>query len=216
MDGAAESVRVRRAPSPDGAAGGYAIDLAVIGGGAPFGLCGSGLLSALAELWAAGAIDRAGRATGGRSSFTIVPAAESGSAREIALTDDDVSNLMRAKAAIFAGIRRMLSAVGLTPQDIRAAYIAGGFGRTIDIGDAIRIGMLPDIGAQKYAYVGNSSLRGAELALMDIRLALEAERLARSITYIELSEGNEFMDEFVQALFLPHTDLSLFKHVEGA
>lgn len=93
---------------------------------------------------------------------------------------------------------------------IDRVYIAGGFGNYINITDAINIGMLPDLPAEKYEYVGNSSIQGAMLVLLCREALLEAEELASRMTYIELSVGNLFMDEFISAVFIPHTDLSLF------
>ncbi|MPN29267.1 hypothetical protein SDC9_176719 [bioreactor metagenome] len=98
---------------------------------------------------------------------------------------------------------------------IERIKIAGGFGNYLNVPDSVEIGLLPDLPAEKYEFIGNSSVKGACLALLSQKAWREAAELARKITYVELSVGTTFMDEFVSALFLPHTDLSLFPSVEG-
>ena len=192
----------------------------VIGGAKPLGVCGSGLIYAISEMRDAGVIDRAGRIQteresgririGQESEYLLVTKEDSGTGSDILITESDIKNLLRAKAAIFAGIRTMLAQVQMDISDISNIYIAGGFGKFINITDAVRIGMLPDLPTDKYEYVGNSCIRGAMLGLLSGEALAEMEELAGRMTYIELSVGNQFMDEFISALFIPHTDLSLF------
>jgi uncharacterized 2Fe-2S/4Fe-4S cluster protein (DUF4445 family) len=162
---------------------------------------------------AAGVIDRAGKME--PPEFLLVSAAESGTGKNIVITESDVKNLLRAKAAIFAGIRTMLSQIEMDFSVVSDVYIAGGFGNHINITDAIKIGMLPDIGEDKYEYVGNSCLKGAVLGIISREAIAEMSTLAGRMTYIELSVGNRFMDEFMSALFIPHTDFSLFPSLRG-
>ena len=191
----------------------------VIDGAKPVGICGSGLICAISEMRGAGIIDRAGKIQTERKSGNVrvgqepeylLVSKEDGGGGDIVITESDVKNLLRAKAAIFAGIRTMLAQVQMDISDIANIYIAGGFGKFINITDAVRIGMLPDLPVEKYEYVGNSCLRGAMQGLLSLEALTEMEVLAGRMTYIELSIGNQFMEEFISALFIPHTDLSLF------
>ncbi|MCR4434781.1 MAG: ASKHA domain-containing protein [Clostridiales bacterium] len=192
-----------------------------IGDVKPLGICGSGLIYSLAEMADAGIIDRAGKILESKVSrrirrrddgveYVLVFAEESGSGQDIVITEGDVKNLLRAKGAIFAGIRTMLQQVQMDLSDIENVYIAGGFGKYINIADAIKIGLLPDLPDELFEYVGNSSIQGAVIVLLCQEALEEAEAIADKMTYLELSLGNTFMDEFVSALFIPHTDLSLF------
>ena len=192
-----------------------------VGDAKPLGICGSGLIDLLSALREAGIIDRTGqfmsrpdlprwREGDDGPEYLLVPAAESGNGKEITISEADIKNLIRAKGAIFAGIRTMLRKVDLPIEAIERILIAGGFGRYIGIQDAISIGLFPDVPLEKYRYIGNSSVKGAKLALLSRRVRDEMEALAARVTYLELSVGNEFMDEFVSALFLPHTDINLF------
>ena len=145
--------------------------------------------------------------------FILVYGAESESGRDIVITENDIKTLLRAKAAVYAGIRSMLNAVQLEMEMIERVLIAGGFGNYLNIRDAITIGLLPDLPAEKYTFIGNSSLKGARLALISKEAWQEAQELGEKITYLELSAGNDFMEEFMSALFLPHTDMSLFPSI---
>lgn len=196
-----------------------------IGGAPPVGICGSGLIDALAKLREAGIIDRAGkmqaaptprsRTGDAGAEFVLAWAAETGHSRDIVITEADVKNLLRAKGAVYAGLRSLLRAVDMDLGDIERVYIAGGFGSCLNIRDAVKIGLLPDIGTARYRFIGNASIKGAHAALVSRAAWEAAEQLAERITYIELSADNVFMDEFISALFLPHTDLHLFPSVDS-
>ncbi len=216
--GAIERVRVEP--------GGREVRLQTVGGMPPAGICGSGMIDALAALHEAGVIDRSGnfrdldtpRLREGEEGpeFVLAAAHETGGERDIVLTAADLKNLIRAKGAIYAGIRSLLAAVELGVQAIERVYIAGGFGNYLDVRDAIRVGMLPDLELERYRFVGNSSVKGARLALVSRPAWAEAERIARRLTYLELSASSSYMEEFVSALFLPHTDLDQFPSVRDA
>lgn len=192
----------------------------------PLGICGSGLIYSLSEMMEAGIIDRAGKILDSKKSsrirtgnegieYVLVYAEKSGSGQDIVITEGDIKNLLRAKGAIFAGIRTMLQQVQLDVTDIDRVYIAGGFGNYINITDAINIGLLPDLPFSKFEYVGNSCIQGAMTVLLSQEALIEVEDIADRMTYLELSIGNHFMDEFISALFIPHTDLSLFPTTVG-
>lgn len=197
------------------------IRCSTIGDTKPLGICGSGLINSLAEMADAGIIDRAGKILENENNrrirksedgmeYILVYAEDSGSGSDIVITEGDIKNLLRAKGAIFAGIRTMLQQVQMSLSDIQNVYIAGGFGKYIDITDAIKIGLLPDLPENMFEYVGNSSVQGAVIVLLYREALEEAEEIAGRMTYLELSVGNTFMDEFVSAIFIPHTDLYLF------
>jgi uncharacterized 2Fe-2S/4Fe-4S cluster protein (DUF4445 family) len=217
MDGAIDWIEI----DPDSLEANYR----VINGGKPLGICGSGLIYSLSEMLEAGIIDRAGKILTNNESrwirngsegpeYLLVTADESATGQDIVITEGDIKNLLRAKGAIFAGIRTMLQQVQLEVSDIKNIYIAGGFGKYINITDAVRIGLLPDLSEDKYEYVGNSCIQGASLGLLSVEALNEMEELADRMTYLELSVGNLFMDEFISATFIPHTDLSLFPSLQ--
>jgi uncharacterized 2Fe-2S/4Fe-4S cluster protein (DUF4445 family) len=129
------------------------------------------------------------------------------------LTEVDLDNLIRAKAAIYAGCKVLLENVGLSFADVNTVIIAGGFGHYIDLEKAQMIGLLPDLPSEKFIFVGNGSLLGARLLSFSRELLRETERIARTMTNIELSNSTTFMDEFIAAMFLPHTDQKAFPAV---
>ncbi len=195
-----------------------------IGRSKPSGICGSGLIDCVAELFEAGVVDRNAkfnrtlpttRVRAGESGWEYVLsyAAESQIGRDIVLTEVDLDNLMRAKAAIYAGCKTLLDSVGLRFDDLDRVIIAGGFGHSIDLEKAQMIGLLPDVPVEKFLFVGNGSLLGARLLSFSRDLLKETERIAKSMTNIELSSNASFMDEFIAALFIPHTDEAAFPRV---
>lgn len=193
----------------------------VIGGGNPVGICGSGMIDALTEMFMTGVIDQKGRFVKERAPQRIREGFEGpeylfyrDDRRDIVLTEIDIENIIRAKAAIYAGISLLLKKMGFTPQDLESVSIAGGFGNYLNIEKAVIIGMLPDIPREKYRFLGNTSVAGAYLCLLSENMRREAEEIARKMTNIELSVSRRFMDEYMSALFLPHTDISLFPTAE--
>lgn len=195
--------------------------VATIGNAKPLGICGSGLIDLLSSLKETGIIDRSGSFQGDLKSprlrhgnegweYVVAWARDAGGGEDIVITEGDVKNLIRAKGAVYAGIRSLLRTLELEESVISRVIIAGGFGNYLHIRDAIRIGLLPDMDVSKFHFIGNSSLKGACLALLSRDAYKKAEEIGKMITYLELSVGTTFMDEYVSALFLPHTDLSLF------
>lgn len=216
MRGAIERIEINRES--------FEIDYQTIDNAPAVGVCGSGLIDCLAKLRLAGIVDRSGKLQDVSTprfrigdegpEFVLVWSDESGLEKDIVITESDIKNLIRAKGAIFAGIRAMLNMVQLPIEAIDRILIAGGFGNYLNINDSIAIGLLPDIPVEKYEFIGNSSLKGAHLALLSKEALNYADELAQNMTYLELSIGNMFTDEFVSALFLPHTDLSLFPSIK--
>lgn len=192
----------------------------VIGDGEPTGLCGSGLIDLIAELFRTGILDSRGRFRAdsrvahdehGLGRYILREA--TADTTELSLTEVDIDSFIRAKGAIFSAIRTMLAASGFTPEDIDAVYVAGGIGSGINMDSAVRIGMLPDIPRENFHYVGNTSLSGAYSMLLSQNAAEQVEALGSNMTYLELSAEPGYMDEFVASCFLPHTDVSLFPTV---
>jgi uncharacterized 2Fe-2S/4Fe-4S cluster protein (DUF4445 family) len=203
----------------------YDVNYRVIGDAKPIGICGSGMIDTLAEMYLNGVIDQKGkireeigskRIRKGESGLEYVLAwrVESAINKEIVITEVDLDNLIRAKAAIYAGFATLLAHMGMKFTDIEKLYIAGGFGRYIDVERAITIGMLPDLPVDKFQFLGNTSIMGAYFTLLCDRLRHEAEEIAHRMTYVELSVSHNFMDEYLSALFLPHTDLDAFPTVK--
>ena len=203
----------------------FEVNYRVIGDAKPIGICGSGMIDALAEMYLSGVIDQKGkirdeikskRIRRGESGLEYVLAwrVESSINKEIVLTEVDLDNLIRAKAAIYAGFATLLGHMGMAFSDVDKIFIAGGFGRYIDVERAVTIGLLPDLPVEKFQFLGNTSIIGAYYALLCDRLRHEAEDIARKMTYVELSVSRSFMDEYMSALFLPHTNLDAFPTVK--
>lgn len=195
------------------------IRYSTVGGERPRGICGSGLIEGLGSFLHAGVIDRAGKpnhlAPGVRRGdyhleILVAGAAETAVDRDIALRQPDIENLVRDKAALYAGSRILLSNAGLSFDDVEQVLIAGNFGRSLDIEQAVGIGLLPDIPRERIRFIGNSSLAGARLALLSGPARRRTLEIAGSVTALELTVEPRYFDEYTAALFLPHTDLSLF------
>jgi uncharacterized 2Fe-2S/4Fe-4S cluster protein (DUF4445 family) len=213
-DGAIESVKI----DPNTCE----TELMVIGDKNPIGVCGSGMIDAISELFFAGLIDQRGKFISDAGGEKIRFGEEGpefvlfqGERQDIVLTEVDVENVIRAKAAIYAGVSLLVKEVGLTLDIIERIYIAGGFGNYLDIDKAIMLGMLPDLPREKFSFIGNTSIAGAYLCLLSETMRKEAEEVAKRMTYIELSVSGRFMDEYMSALFLPHTNIDLFPSVKS-
>ncbi len=198
----------------------------VIGGGKAVGLCGSGLISLLAELFLAGVIDKGGnintalatprvREGDHGAEYVVAWASETEHGRDICLTRVDIDNLMRAKAAIFAGFYVLAQQIGVPLEDVEQLLIGGSFGKYINVEKAVQIGLLPDLPWDRIHFLGNTAVRGAYLALLDSQARSRIKEIATRMTYIELSADNTFYEAFTLALFLPHTDLFRFPSVQS-
>jgi uncharacterized 2Fe-2S/4Fe-4S cluster protein (DUF4445 family) len=134
--------------------------------------------------------------------------------QDIILTEVDIDNLIRAKAAIFAGFTVLADSVGIPLESVEQVLIGGGFGQYINVEKAVQIGLLPDMPWERFQFLGNTSLKGAYLALLDQKNEDRIAEIAGKMTYIELSADNRFFDAFTSAMFLPHTDNTLFPSVQ--
>jgi uncharacterized 2Fe-2S/4Fe-4S cluster protein (DUF4445 family) len=206
-----------------------------IGGAAPRGICGSGMISLLGEMFVTGVIDKSGhlnrhldtpriREGADGPEYVIAWASEAGNgngngngserAADIVITEPDIQNLLRAKAAIYAGISVLVHSMGLEIADVERFIIGGAFGKYIDIDKAVEIGLLPDVERERFTYLGNTSVQGAAIALLCREHRAHMAEIAKMMTYLELGADNSFMNEFTLALFLPHTDLDSFHSVK--
>jgi uncharacterized 2Fe-2S/4Fe-4S cluster protein (DUF4445 family) len=211
--GAIEKVRIR----------GAGVHYETIGGFGATGVCGSGLIDAIAELLMEHIIDQNGKFINFNHprvqvveevpEFVIAPGTETESGDSVVVTEDDIGNLMKSKGAILAAMKTLLDNLGMGFNDLEQIYVAGGFGAHLNIEKSIVIGMLPDLPLERIRFIGNSSLGGARLTLLSSHAFQKAEAIAKQMTYFELSVHPGFMNEFVAALFLPHTQMELFPTV---
>jgi uncharacterized 2Fe-2S/4Fe-4S cluster protein (DUF4445 family) len=205
----------------------YEPALRIIGEGKPRGLCGSGLISLLAELFLTGIIDKGGfinltlatpRVRQGERGpeYVVAWGAETDSGQDIVITRVDIDNLLRAKAAIYAGFTVLAQSIGFPLEQVGRVLIGGSFGKYINVEKAVQIGLLPDRPWDCFHFLGNTSVAGAYLALIDCRARERIADIAGRMTYVELSADNSFYEAFTSALFLPHTDLDRFPTVAAA
>jgi uncharacterized 2Fe-2S/4Fe-4S cluster protein (DUF4445 family) len=222
----------------------YKVNYQTIRGDKPRGICGSGLIDLVSEMFSRGIVDRKGhiqdvrtdrvRTYDGGREFVVVPAkdtkamtlslamkAKSGvwnatptaPAKDIIINDDDITNIIRTKAALYAACDVLLDSVNLKFEDLDRVYIAGGFGNYIDTAKAINIGLLPDLPRDRFEFLGNAALGGARMTLLSSEAREEAKEVYQTMTYLELTTKQAFFDRFTSSLFLPHTDMSRFPSV---
>ncbi|MFO7713211.1 ASKHA domain-containing protein [Desulfosarcina sp.] len=200
--------------------------LMTIGNLRPKGICGSGLIIMTAVMFELGLINNLGkfnrdlatnriREDNGVWEYVLAWADETQIGRDIALTEIDIQNLIRAKGAIFSGCMTLLTEVGMNMQDVDRIILAGGFGSYVDLEKAITIGLLPEIDAEKVTFIGNSSLLGAKMSSLTNRIRKDVVAVTHSMTNFELSETPSYMDNYVAALFLPHTDINKFPRLKA-
>jgi uncharacterized 2Fe-2S/4Fe-4S cluster protein (DUF4445 family) len=198
--------------------------IVTIGNTQPRGICGSGLIAIVAELLATGVIDQRGKFNRGLAhprikqgadgwEYVLVWSCDSLTGEDISLTEIDLDNLIRAKGALFAGYQTLLDSVGLSFADLDRVILAGNFGAHIDLERAIAIGLLPDLDRDRFFYLGNASLLGCQIGITDHHRFMERAQVRGLMTNVELSESPDFMDHYMAALFLPHTDMGLFPTV---
>ncbi len=200
-------------------------EVGTIGGAKPKGICGSGLINIVAGLLEAGVIGQNGKfnsnlptnrirqGTDGYE-YVLCRAPETQIGKDIVITEVDIDNLMRAKGAMYAGCHTLAKSVGISCADFEQVIIAGAFGSNINIEKAITIGLLPDLPVDRFIFIGNGSLLGARLTSFSTDLLDDARRVANMMTNFELSESVDFMNNYVAALFLPHTHTDEFPSVK--
>ena len=190
----------------------------------PRGICGSGLIDALYELVRNNIIEQHGKFNvspdnprlvnkDGELYYIFAYPKETETGQAIAISESEIANLIKSKGAVFAAIKSLVDYVGLSFDKLDTIYVAGGFGSSLNIPKAIAIGLIPDIDVKRIQFIGNSSLTGARMSLTSISAFEQSLKIARRMTNIELSNYAPFMNEFIAALFLPHTDAKLFPSV---
>ncbi len=186
------------------------------------GICGSGIIDTISELYRCGIINAKGlfvregsrvkRDAHGMGRFVLAFPEESETGREVSINEVDIDNFIRAKGAIYSAIDTLLKSVDMTADAIDHVYVAGGIGSGINMKNAVNIGMFPDVDLDKYQYIGNSSLSGAYAMVLSDQAIEKCAEVASNMTYMELSTHPGYMDAFVAACFIPHTDARLFPH----
>jgi uncharacterized 2Fe-2S/4Fe-4S cluster protein (DUF4445 family) len=190
----------------------------------PRGICGSGLISLLSEMFVTGVIDKGGNLNFDLASprirqgehgpeYVVAWADQTDHGRDIFITKVDIDNLIRAKAAIYAGFAVLAQSVGVDLSMVERVLVGGSFGQYINVEKAVQIGLLPDLAWEKFHFLGNTALQGALLALLNREYRQQVSEAAQMMTYLELSADNTFYDAFTSALFLPHTDMTQFPSV---
>ena len=192
----------------------------------PKGICGSGLISMVAVMFEMGVIDNRGkfnrdldtpriRDNDGIIEYVLAWKEETQIGRDISLSEPDLDNFIRAKGAIFSGCMTLLEEVGLSIRDIEKIYLSGGFGSYVDLEKAMVIGLLPEIDPGKVKFIGNGSLMGAKMSSLTNRIRKDVVDVTKRMTNFELSETSSYMDNYVAALFLPHTDMNFFPKLKA-
>ncbi|MGB9677294.1 MAG: ASKHA domain-containing protein [Candidatus Ratteibacteria bacterium] len=184
-----------------------------IGNAEPIGICGSGYIELLAELYRNRIIDRNGNFIGeneriveneGIKEFIVAENKING--EKIVITQADIENLIRAKGAIYSAISTILKTIGIKIDDIKKFYIAGGFGKHINIKKSIEIGLFPELPEERFKFLGNTSLMGAETYILSDEFRKLSKEIIKKLTYIDLSRSPIYMEEYLKSLFIPHTD----------
>ena len=198
--------------------------MTVVGNVPPAGICGSGIIDIIAELFRCGIINGKGKFVRegarilhdahGMGSYVLAWQKDTGGVKDVVINEVDIDNFIRAKGAIFSATQTMLASLGFDASVIERVYVAGGIGSGINMKNAVTIGMFPDIPLENFHYIGNSSQTGAYAMLLSSQAREKVFELGRSMTYLELSNEPGYMDEFVAACFLPHTDGGLFPSVQ--
>jgi uncharacterized 2Fe-2S/4Fe-4S cluster protein (DUF4445 family) len=197
-----------------------------IGNVRPKGICGSGLITMVATLFEMGIINNLGkfnrdldtervRQTDGIYEYVLAWKDETQIDRDVSLTEIDIENLIRAKGAIYSGCMTLLTEVGMNIQDIEHIILAGGFGSYVDLEKAMVIGLLPEMDSKKVTFIGNGSLMGARMSSLTNRIRKDVVEVTKKMTNFELSDTASYMDNYIAALFLPHTDINQFPKLKA-
>jgi uncharacterized 2Fe-2S/4Fe-4S cluster protein (DUF4445 family) len=200
--------------------------LITIGNVRPKGICGSGLITMVASMFEMGIINNLGkfnhdlktdriRKEDGVYEYVLAWKDETQIDRDVTLTEIDIENLIRAKGAIYSGCMTLLTEVGLSIQDIEQIILAGGFGSHVDLEKAMVIGLLPEMDADKVTFIGNGSLMGARMSSLTNRIRKDVVQVTKKMTNFELSDTASYMDNYIAALFLPHTDINQFPKLKA-
>ncbi|MGM9571417.1 MAG: corrinoid activation/regeneration protein AcsV [bacterium] len=206
----------------------HEVSYVTIGDAKPKGICGSGLVDALAQLMLSGIMDRRGKLSrelkdpriiidqeNDLAEYVIAWENETQINRYISISEVDIDNFIRAKGAVYSGCATLVNSMGMDFTMVEKVLIAGGIGNHLGLEPSIAIGLFPDIENEKFELIGNSSLTGSYLILLSGEMKQKVEEIADQMTYVELSVYPGYMDEFMSTLFLPHTNLDAFPRVKA-
>jgi uncharacterized 2Fe-2S/4Fe-4S cluster protein (DUF4445 family) len=192
----------------------------------PRGICGSGIVDAVAEMFMNGILDPSGRITDakgdrrvrkgpdGAREYVLAWAADTETGDDLTVAQHDIEEIQLAKAAIFTGVSALMRKLGAKCQDLKRIYAAGAFGTYVDASSAIAIGMYPDVPVDRIRFIGNAAGSGARMALKSTQIRDLAEKLSKKVEYVELAGEKDFQSEFAKAMFLPNRDASRFPSVK--
>ena len=201
--------------------------LSIIGDCEPIGICGSGIIDLICQMIISKVIDRRGKIQKelnsnrirfdehGIGEYVLAFKEEYNLENDITVNEVDIDNFIRAKGAIYSGASVLLQSLGMDFSIIDKVLIAGGIGNSLNIENAITIGLLPDVDRSKFQYIGNSSLVGSYLALISKDAKNKLEEIGKEMTYVELSVYPGYMDEFISACFIPHTNIEEFPSIKN-
>lgn len=200
------------------------VEYTTIGGLSPNGLCGSGAVDAIWEMFKAGFIDASGRiveeldtprirVVEDQAEFIIATEEESATGKPVVITQDDVVSIQYAKAAMYVGSTLLMKHMGIRPREIDGVLLAGAFGNYVSVESTRNLGVIPEIPLERIEGVGNAAGAGARIALLNRRCREKAKELSRNVRYLELAAHPEFEERFYEAMFIPHFDPSLFPEV---
>ncbi len=193
----------------------------------PRGICGSGIVDAIAEMFKSGTVDPSGRIVDNRKDkrvrkggdgaleFVLAWGKETETGEDVTVTQHDVEEIQLAKAAIFTGVSVLMKKLGVQCRDLTRIYAAGAFGTYVDAGSAITIGMYPDVLVDRIRFIGNAAGSGARMALKSVQVRDLAEKLSKRVEYVELAAEKDFQSEFAKAMFLPNRDVTRFPSVKA-
>jgi uncharacterized 2Fe-2S/4Fe-4S cluster protein (DUF4445 family) len=200
--------------------------LLTIGDVRPKGICGSGLIITVAVMFEMGVINNRGkfnrdlnceriRESNGIWEYVLAYAEETQIGRDITISEIDIDNLIRAKGAVYSGCMTLLEEVGFSMDMIERIILAGGFGSYIDLEKAMTIGLLPEMDPERVIFIGNGSLMGARMSSLTNRIRKDVVEVTKKMTNFELSETPSYMDHYVAAMFIPHTEIEKFPQVKA-
>ena len=195
-----------------------------VGGSRAKGICGSGMIDLVAEMFRAGYLEKSGRFRTETEipglvdgpdglEFVVVPGNESATGKPLTISETDIAVFLRSKGAIYTAAEALINHVGVRFEDVERVFIAGGFGYHLDIVNCVTIGLLPDLPLKTFHFLVNGSLAGARMALLSTEVLQSANLVASRITYFDLSTDSMFMNRFTSSLFIPHTDVENFPSV---
>lgn len=196
------------------------VEFETVGKNKAVGICGSGILDAVAELLKCRVIDFKGRfhkidnkrlieASGGPA-FVLAWGDETSTGDPVAITQKDIGEVQLAKAAIHAGCSLLMRRVGVKAADLKHVYVAGSFGNYVNPASAKLLGLIPEVPTEIIRFVGNTAIAGARMCLISTEARKEAKAIGERVRYIELGADPEFSMEFAASMYLPHQDRSLF------